>query len=101
MALKLEGEQARREARRIREVSGWSLWPWLAVKRDVDGETAARFGAINAGDVEGGEVRVFDVTLDTLRAADTPTGTAQDPPFAVAAVYASVEAMLDAGWMCD
>jgi hypothetical protein len=56
---------------------------------------------INAGDVEVGELRVFDVTLDALRAADTPTGAAQDPAFAVAAVYASVEAMLDAGWMGD
>ena len=46
-------------------------------------------------------MRVFDVTLDTPRAADTPTGTAQDPPFVVAAAYTSVEAMLDAGWMCD
>ena len=101
MALKLEGEQARREARRIREVSAWPQWPWLAVKRQVDGETAAHFGAINAGDLEAGELRVFDVTLDTPRAVDTPTGTAQDPPFAVAAVYTSVEAMLDAGWMCD
>jgi hypothetical protein len=101
VALKLEGELARREARRIREVSGWPQWPWLAVKRHVDGETAAHFGVITAGDVKAGEMRVFDVTLDALRAADTPTGTTQDPAFAVAAVYASVEAMLDAGWMGD
>jgi hypothetical protein len=56
---------------------------------------------INAGDVKGGELRVFDVTLDALRAGGTPTGTTQDPAFAVAAVYAGVEAMIDAGWMGD
>jgi hypothetical protein len=102
MARKLEGEAARGEALRIRETRAWPAHPLLPIKRRRDGSEGDQLAVICAGDVETGQVRVFDVSIDRISAtAIDDAGRGGDLGLALAGVYPCVEALVDAGWMGD
>jgi hypothetical protein len=103
---KLSGEAARREARRIDEVSLWPTWPLLHVQRNHDGSHEPELGVICSRDVEhqvqaGAErrLRVFVASAGRLETQDL-VGIAEgaSPSLEVIARYADVGALIDAGW---
>jgi hypothetical protein len=99
VARKLEGEDARREARRIGDVSGWPTFPWLTVKRYVDGQRGSELAVICADDLETTRIRVFE-SSERLRArGDRSIGHGDTVEPDPVEVHASLEALIDAGWM--
>jgi hypothetical protein len=90
--LRLEGEAATVEAERIRTVHDWP-WPVLHVKRYV-GDAAIQFGVISASNVE-------DPATPTkiYPTAESAVGSVADVP--ALASYATVEELLNDGWMLD
>ena len=100
MARKLQGDEARREARRIREPAAWPHRPWLPLKRFEDGQADAQHGVIHESALDAGRLRVFDVALGGVGSAlACVIADGHDPGLPIAGVYRDVEAMLDAGWM--
>jgi hypothetical protein len=100
---RLEGEDAEREAERMRDAKNWPKWPWLAVKRSTSPDQENELGLVHTDDIdrEGGDpIILYEGTAETggkltsgeLIMADSLSVTAQ---------YESVEAMIADGWTGD
>lgn len=89
---RLEGGEATREAQRIRAVHDWPRGPLLHLKRYL-GEYDLEFGLICAPDLRN--------AVTTIRIFAKPVSVGPPDEFAVVASYATVEDLVDDGWMID
>jgi hypothetical protein len=88
----LAGDEATREAQRIRAVDDWPRGPLLHLKRYL-GEYDLEFGLICAPDLRN--------AARSIRIFAEPTSAGPSDEVAVVASYATVEDLVDDGWMID
>jgi hypothetical protein len=88
----LDGDEAAREAQRIRAVDDWPRGPLLHLRRYL-GEYDLEFGLIFAPDLRN--------AATTIRVFARPTSVGPSDEAAVVASYATVEDLVVDGWMID